>query len=90
MYYIYDSEDYIDDFATLTTIRDITEIAHLNKLSRVSDFLKDGYTIEIPKLINEIEGFEWPIIDFINETMASLVVTLERCDEIAIIHDASE
>ena len=90
MYSIFDTDGWVDDFATLTTMYDVQEIARLNNLTQLRDFFELGYSVDLIKLAEEVEKFDWPVIDFIKETMDAFAKTVRLSDEIVIIHDGQE
>jgi len=90
VYYIYDVNGYVDDFATQTTINDIRDIAISKRIKALINFFDEGYYTNLKELEESLNSIEWPEIDFIRATVEGLKNSLFRCKEIIIIHDAYE
>lgn len=89
MLYIYDVDGYKGDFGSRLTVNEYEAIAGALKLNTIINFFKEGFTVELKRLITE-----WAQIDFsgfgeLEELGLEILGVFKKCKEIIILTEGN-
>ena len=69
-------------------VRNVIEtISEENDLSFTKSFLELGFTVDIPKVLTELNSVKWSIADEMNLAVADVVSALGRCKDSAFVEE---
>jgi len=85
MIYIADETKHVGDFGSTATIKFFEEVADNLDLEYLTEFLTNGFTINIRETINDIESVVWPEEDGFAEIASMVITALMKCKNIAFL-----
>ena len=80
-----DKREYVGDFGNSYVRNTVMAVAEENDLSFTKSFLELGFTIDIPKVLTELNSVKWSIADEMNLAVADIVGALGKCKDSAFI-----
>jgi len=80
-----EKREYVGDFGNSYVRDTIAAIAEENDLSFTESFLELGFTVDIPKVLAELNSVKWPTADEMNIAVADIIRALGKCRDSAFI-----
>lgn len=90
MFSIYDVDGHKSDLGSTATIAMLENLARRFNLSVFLDFLKEGFTIDMEGLANDLESIDLNNFGELEEVIETLLDTAEKSSEIMIVTDEVE
>jgi len=87
MYSIYDADGYRGDAGSAVAIGEMEKVAKRLNLETMLDFLEEGFTIEVDKLIEDFESIDLDNIGEIEDYIQEVLDVVMECSDIVILSD---
>ena len=82
-----DKREFVGDFGNSYVRNTVMAVAEENNLSFTRSFLELGFTIDIPKVLTELNSVKWSTADEMNIAVADIVGALGKCKDSAFIEE---
>ena len=82
-----EKREYVGDFGNSYVRDTIAVVAEENDLQFTRSFLELGFTVDIPKVLTELNSVKWSTADEMNIAVADIVGALGKCKDSAFIEE---
>jgi len=89
MYYIYDQDGVVGDLGNTSVISMFADVANEHNMTTLRRFLKNGFTIEVDRLIGEIESVDYGATE-LADIVEEIVGDLRKCKGMVILNAGVE